>query len=169
MSTKHRLIFVFSFSGGVFRVRALSPGAKWAQNTAWFSVFNFQAVFSDSGRRFTPKNGRKTPPGSQFLIFRRCFQSDGAASQREMDTKHCLAFVFSFSSGVFRVRAPSDAVNCSFIRPQIAKRRNAAVHSASPIRPQIEKDRAAAVRPYPLRLFYIYTFPPNFAKIILLT
>jgi len=47
MSTKHRLVFVFSFSGGVFRVRTPLPGEKWAQNTAWFSVFIFQAVFSE--------------------------------------------------------------------------------------------------------------------------
>jgi len=45
MGAKHRLNSNFQFSGGVFRVRAPSSGEKWAQNTAWISVFNFQAVF----------------------------------------------------------------------------------------------------------------------------
>ena len=160
---------------------------KWAQNTAWFSVFYFQAVFSDSGRRLTAgiahlhgrkwekgemrpcalphrygrkreKRGmrpcflliytaakgekakcgrapcftdtaaigkrqscgraprcpascnvnkvvfwagrrlssgywRRTPPGSRFLIFRRCFQSEGAAFRRKMGAEHRLDLV----------------------------------------------------------------------------
>ena len=43
-------------------------------------------------------------------------------------------------------REECGRVFCSFIRPQIAKRQNAAVLPASPIRPQMKKDRAAAVR-----------------------
>jgi len=53
-----------------------------AQNTAWISIFNFQAVFSERGRRLAAENGRRTPPGFRFLIFRRCFQSEGAVSRR---------------------------------------------------------------------------------------
>jgi len=34
MGAKHRLNFIFLFSGGVFRVMAPLPGGKWAQNTA---------------------------------------------------------------------------------------------------------------------------------------
>jgi len=94
MSAKHRLDPSFQFSGGVFKEWALLRGGKWAQNTAWFSVFNFQAVFSKSGRRLAAENGRKTPPGSQFSIFRRCFQTEGAVSRRKMSAKHRLAFSF---------------------------------------------------------------------------
>ena len=87
-------------------MRAPSPVETSAQNTACISVFNFQAVFSDSGRRFSAKNGCKTPPEFLFLIFRRCFQTAGAASRRKMGAKHRLDVSFSLSGGVFRARAP---------------------------------------------------------------
>jgi len=82
------------------------PGGILVQNTAWISVFNFQAVFSELGRRLPAENGRKTPPESQFLIFRRCFQSEGAVSRRKMGAEHRLNLSFYFSGGVFRVRVP---------------------------------------------------------------
>jgi len=78
------------------------------QNTAWLSVFNFRAVFSKSGRCFAAENGRKTPPGFQFLIFRRCFQTEGAVSRREMSAKHRLDSSFHFSGGVSREEEPSE-------------------------------------------------------------
>ena len=96
----------FQFSGGVFSERAPLPGGKWVQNTAWIPIFIFQAVFSARGRRLAAENGRKTPPGFQFLIFRRCFQRDDAASRRKMGTKHRLDSSFQFSGGVFSKRAP---------------------------------------------------------------
>jgi len=94
MGAKHRLDLSFCFSGGVFKARAPLLCAKWAQNTAWISVFDFQAVFSKRGRRFSALNGRKIPPGSQVLIFRRCFQNAGAASRRKMGAKHRLDLSF---------------------------------------------------------------------------
>ena len=107
MGEKHRLDFSFRFSGGVFSERAPSSGGKWAQNTAWISILNFQAVFSASGRRLSAENGRRTPPRSPFLIFRRCFQQEGAVFRWEMGEKHRLVFSFRFSGGVFSERAPS--------------------------------------------------------------
>ncbi len=58
-----------------------SPCLQLAQNTAWILIFGFQSVFFDEGRRLPAENGRRTPPGSPFLIFRRCFQRAGAASR----------------------------------------------------------------------------------------
>jgi len=106
MGAKHRLDFHFAFSGGVSSERAPLPGGKWAQNTAWISIFRFQAVFRASGRRFPAENGRRTPPGFSFFVFRRCFKRAGAASRRKMGAEHRLDFHFSFSGGVSSERAP---------------------------------------------------------------
>jgi hypothetical protein len=45
MGAKHRLELDFLISGGVFSERAPLLGEKWAQNTAWNLIFEFQAVF----------------------------------------------------------------------------------------------------------------------------
>ena len=93
--------------------RAPSRVWKWAQNTAWILDFDFQAVFSGSGRRLTSGNGRKTPPRSQILIFRRCFQAAGAISRLEMGAKHRLNLSFYFSGGVSSERETSEWVRNS--------------------------------------------------------
>jgi len=64
MGAEHRLDSSFKFSGGVFQLRAPLLGEKWARNTAWNLIFEFQAVFFASGRRFSARNGRETPPGT---------------------------------------------------------------------------------------------------------
>jgi hypothetical protein len=75
-------------------------------NTAWITVLRFLAVFQASGRRFQARDRRGTPPGFLFLVFRRCFERAGAASERKMGTEHRPDFHFSFSGGVSSERAP---------------------------------------------------------------
>ncbi len=113
------------------------------------SVFCGAVLSSGEGQSW-----RRAPPGFRFLIFRRCFQSDGAVSRRKLliytaannEKAECGRTLRLADTAAIRKRQSCGRADCSFIRPQIEKRRNAAVRPSSPIRPQLKKNRVAAVR-----------------------
>jgi len=116
---------------------------KWAQNTAWFSVFYFQAVFSDSGRRLTagiahlygrkkgkggmrpcnppPRYGRNWKKTELRLYILLIY----TAAKREK--AECGRVTRLPDTAAIGKRQSCGRTNFSFIRPQKGKMRNAAV------------------------------------------
>jgi len=79
---------------------------------------------------------KKVRSGRELLI---CTAAKG-------EKVECGRTTFLADTAANEKRQSCGRANCSFRRPQIGKRRNAAVLPTLPIRPQLEKDRAAAVR-----------------------